>query len=80
MSQAFDEIFSIMRQLRDPDTGCPWDREQDFQSIAPHTIEEEYEVADAIAKQDYEGLRDELGDLPIASGLSRTDCNRTAII
>ena len=52
-----------MAQLRDPDTGCPWDVEQDFASIAPYTIEEAYEVADAIARGDIEGLRDELGDL-----------------
>ena len=52
-----------MRRLRDPQTGCPWDVEQDFASIAPYTIEEAYEVADAIARDDIEHLRDELGDL-----------------
>jgi ATP diphosphatase len=52
-----------MADLRDPDTGCPWDVEQDFASIAPYTIEEAYEVADAIARDDIEGLCDELGDL-----------------
>jgi ATP diphosphatase len=52
-----------MARLRDPVSGCPWDREQDFASIAPYTIEEAYEVADAIARQDWAALPDELGDL-----------------
>ncbi len=52
-----------MQQLRDPETGCPWDVQQDFSTIAPYTIEEAYEVADAIARDDIEHLRDELGDL-----------------
>ncbi len=52
-----------MRRLRDPESGCPWDLEQDFASIAPHTIEEAYEVADAIQRQQMDQLRDELGDL-----------------
>lgn len=52
-----------MKRLRDPDDGCPWDVQQDFSTIAPYTIEEAYEVADAIARSDFEGLRDELGDL-----------------
>ncbi len=52
-----------MQQLRDPETGCPWDVEQDFKSIAPYTIEEAYEVADAIERNDLSDLKDELGDL-----------------
>lgn len=52
-----------MRQLRDPDTGCPWDVEQTFASIAPYTVEEAYEVADAIARDNLTDLVDELGDL-----------------
>jgi MazG family protein len=52
-----------MARLRDPETGCPWDREQSFSTIAPYTIEQAYEVADAIARNDLEGLKDELGDL-----------------
>jgi ATP diphosphatase len=52
-----------MARLRDPETGCPWDREQDFSTIAPYTIEEAYEVADAIQHGDMDELRDELGDL-----------------
>lgn len=52
-----------MSRLRDPETGCPWDAEQDFSSIAPYTIEEAYEVADAIERRDMDDLRDELGDL-----------------
>ncbi len=58
-----ERLLSIMVQLRDPKGGCPWDREQDFASIAPHTIEEAYEVADAIERADLDALRDELGDL-----------------
>jgi ATP diphosphatase len=52
-----------MVQLRDPERGCPWDREQDWASIAPHTIEEAYELADAIGRDDPEAVRDELGDV-----------------
>ena len=58
-----ERLLAIMARLRDPDTGCPWDLQQDFASIAPYTIEEAYEVADAIAKDDMPHLRDELGDL-----------------
>jgi len=56
-------LLEIMSQLRDPEGGCPWDLEQDFSSISPHTIEEAYEVDQAIASGDLESLRDELGDL-----------------
>jgi ATP diphosphatase len=56
-------LANVMARLRDPDTGCPWDIEQDFVSIAPYTIEEAYEVADAIERDDMAALRDELGDL-----------------
>ncbi len=60
---ALRRLLAIMARLRDPAHGCPWDREQTFASIAPYTIEEAYEVADAIARGDLAGLRDELGDL-----------------
>jgi ATP diphosphatase len=56
-------LLDIMARLRDPDGGCPWDLAQDFSTIAPYTIEEAYEVADAIDRGDIPGLRDELGDL-----------------
>jgi ATP diphosphatase len=56
-------LLAIMAALRTPETGCPWDLEQDFGSIAPYTVEEAYEVADAIARGDFADLRDELGDL-----------------
>ncbi|WP_113913283.1 nucleoside triphosphate pyrophosphohydrolase [Roseovarius dicentrarchi] len=56
-------LLAIMRALRDPETGCPWDIEQDFASIAPYTIEEAYEVADAIQRADWSDLTGELGDL-----------------
>jgi len=56
-------LLAIMARLRDPQTGCPWDVEQDFRTIAPYTIEEAYEVADAIEKADFPHLKDELGDL-----------------
>ena len=52
-----------MKQLRDPETGCEWDKKQDFQSISPFTIEEAYEVVDSIEREDYESLKAELGDL-----------------
>ena len=63
MNRPFDRLLAIMARLRDPKRGCPWDREQDFAAIAPYTIEEAYEVADAIARDDMAGLKDELGDL-----------------
>ena len=56
-------LLGIMARLRDPEGGCPWDLAQDFSTIAPYTIEEAYEVADAIDRDDMHGLRDELGDL-----------------
>ncbi|MGK2922677.1 MAG: nucleoside triphosphate pyrophosphohydrolase [Methyloceanibacter sp.] len=56
-------LLAVMARLRDPDTGCPWDVKQSFATIAPYTIEEAYEVADAIARDDMDGLKDELGDL-----------------
>ena len=56
-------LLDIMARLRDPARGCPWDVVQDFASIAPYTVEEAYEVADAVARDDLPGLRDELGDL-----------------
>ncbi len=58
-----DQLLAIMARLRDPVDGCDWDLAQDFASIAPYTIEEAYEVADAIARDDMADLRDELGDL-----------------
>jgi MazG family protein len=58
-----EAVLELMRRLRDPQGGCPWDLEQDFATIAPYTIEEAYEVASAIETGDYTGLRDELGDL-----------------
>jgi ATP diphosphatase len=62
-SRDISGLIEIMAQLRTPVTGCPWDLEQDFSTIAPHTIEEAYEVADAIARNDMHDLCDELGDL-----------------
>ena len=58
-----ERLIRIMRQLRDPQDGCPWDVKQTLESIAPYTIEEAYEVADAIARGDNDDIRDELGDL-----------------
>jgi MazG family protein len=58
-----DRLLTIMTRLRDPQAGCPWDLKQTFRTIAPYTIEEAYEVADAIERDDLKGLRDELGDL-----------------
>jgi MazG family protein len=57
------DLLAVMARLRDPEAGCPWDVKQDFESIAPYTIEEAYEVADAIQRDDKIGLKDELGDL-----------------
>ncbi len=62
-SRDISRLIEIMAALRDPDTGCPWDVEQNFETIAPYTIEEAYEVADAIERDDMVDLADELGDL-----------------
>jgi ATP diphosphatase len=63
MTRPIDDLVAIMARLRDPETGCPWDVRQSFETIAPYTIEEAYEVADAIDRRDWADLRDELGDL-----------------
>ncbi len=62
-SRNISRLIEIMAALRTPGSGCPWDLEQDFRTIAPYTLEEAYEVADAIARDDLAGLKDELGDL-----------------
>src|SRR6201997_1322182 len=62
-SRDISRLIEIMAQLRTPVTGCPWDLAQNFATIAPYTIEEAYEVADAIARGDLDDLKDELGDL-----------------
>lgn len=64
---AIEDLLRIMAALRDPENGCPWDIEQTFETIAPYTIEEAYEVADAIQSGDMEALKDELGDLLLQS-------------
>jgi ATP diphosphatase len=63
MPSEMENLLEIMARLRDPERGCPWDAKQDFDSIAPYTIEEAYEVTDAIQRRDFDDLRDELGDL-----------------
>lgn len=63
LHEQIDRLHKIMRNLRDPKTGCPWDIEQNFETIAPYTIEEAYEVADAIQSGDRDKIADELGDL-----------------
>ena len=60
---SIQRLLTIMQRLRDPEKGCPWDRAQTYKTIVPHTLEEAYEVADAIEREDYIDLRDELGDL-----------------
>lgn len=61
--EEIEKLLDIVRRLREPENGCPWDCRQDFASLAPFTLEEAYEVVDAIRRDDLEGLRDELGDL-----------------
>ncbi|EOU2464607.1 nucleoside triphosphate pyrophosphohydrolase [Vibrio navarrensis] len=63
MTHPIEQLEQIMAKLRDPENGCPWDRKQTFDSVVPHTIEETYEVVDAIHKQDWSNLKEELGDL-----------------
>ena len=62
-SKGMPRLLEIMRALRDPENGCPWDIEQNFNTIAPYTIEEAYEVADAIERENWDDLKNELGDL-----------------
>ena len=62
-TQEIEHLLDVMRTLRDPLRGCPWDKEQNFASVAPYTIEEAYEVEEAIRKVDFEELKEELGDL-----------------
>jgi ATP diphosphatase len=61
--RGIERLLTIMHRLRDPQQGCPWDLAQTYKTIVPHTLEEAYEVADAIEREDYTDLRDELGDL-----------------
>jgi ATP diphosphatase len=63
LNKQLDDLLAIMAQLRDPQTGCPWDLKQDFASIVPHTLEEAYEVAETIETGNFADLKDELGDL-----------------
>ncbi len=63
MAHDIQDLIYLMQRLRDPDTGCPWDLKQSFATIVPHTLEEAYEVADTIEREDWEHLKDELGDL-----------------
>ncbi len=63
MSHPIEQLVEIMAQLRDPESGCPWDKKQTFESVVPHTIEETFEVVDAIHNQDWMNLKEELGDL-----------------
>lgn len=60
---SLDDLLYLMKRLRDPETGCPWDLKQTFSTIVPYTLEEVYEVVDAIEREDYSHLREELGDL-----------------
>ncbi len=62
-STPLQRLLGIMKRLRDPENGCPWDKEQTFATIAPYTLEETYEVLDAISREDFDDLRGELGDL-----------------
>lgn len=63
MTYSLADLLYLMQRLRNPETGCPWDLQQDFASIVPHTLEEAYEVADAIERQDWPHVEEELGDL-----------------
>lgn len=63
MSYTIEDLKTLMARLRDPEIGCPWDTRQSYKTIVPHTLEEAYEVADAIEREDYPHLKDELGDL-----------------
>jgi MazG family protein len=63
MPSDISDLLAIMKKLRDPEEGCPWDRVQNYETIAPYTVEEAYEVADAIDRKDMDALKSELGDL-----------------
>lgn len=68
-----DRLLTLMQRLRDPENGCPWDKEQTFASIAPYTLEETYEVLDAIAREDFDDLRGETGRPVVPGGVLRAD-------
>jgi ATP diphosphatase len=63
VNYSLEDLLYLMRRLRDPQDGCPWDREQSLSSIVPHTIEESYELADAIGQGDFQQIKEELGDV-----------------
>ena len=69
----FEKLLQIMVDLRNPKDGCPWDVKQTFESIAAYTVEEAYEVADAIERKDMDDLKNELGDLSISGSVSCAD-------
>lgn len=68
-----DRLLGIMKRLRDPENGCPWDKEQTFATIAPYTLEETYEVLDAISREDFDDLRGEPGRPAVPGGVLRAD-------
>lgn len=68
-----DRLLTIMQRLRDPENGCPWDKEQTFATIAPYTLEETYEVLDAIAREDFDDLRGETRRSAVPGGVLRTN-------
>ena len=74
-SRDISRLLEIMAELRTPVTGCPWDLEQNFATIVPYTIEEAYEVADAITRGDFDDLREELGDLLLQVEVAGLDGN-----
>src|SRR5690554_7287006 len=63
MNYSLDDLKALMARLRDPQTGCPWDAKQTYSTVVPYTLEEVYEVVDAIEQEDFPHLKDELGDL-----------------
>src|SRR5215472_11319500 len=79
-SRDISRLIEIMAQLRTPVTGCPWDLAQNFATIAPYTIEEAYEVADAITRNDLADLRDELGDLLLQVVIHARMCSPTKVL
>ncbi|HCL48733.1 MAG TPA: nucleoside triphosphate pyrophosphohydrolase, partial [Rhodobiaceae bacterium] len=74
-----NRILDVMAALRHPETGCPWDLQQDFASIAPYTLEEAYEVTDAIERGNMDDLKEELGDLLLQAGFDARTAEEAAL-
>ncbi len=80
MSHPIEQLEQIMAKLRDPENGCPWDLKQTFDTIVPHTIEETYEVVDAIQNRDWPNLKEELGGFVVSGDFLQSASERARAV